>query len=338
MNRWLLVVIALSATHEVAAQQNNAAVKSPVDTAEIVSLPKRVPAPTDNPTTPEKVELGKWLFFDPRLSGDNEMSCATCHMPEKGYADGLSLSPGAGGIPLKRNTQTCLNVGFLPSYFWDGRAASLEEQALAPIESSAEMNQNLDDLEVELAAIPGYVHAFKNVFGTQPNRDGVAKALAAFQRTLVTGPSAVDRYLAGDREALSKEAKRGLELFRGEAGCIDCHHGPLLSDGEFYRLGVAHADHGRSGVTGKKSDRYRFRTPSLRNVADTAPYMHDGSLQTLDDVVTFYFRGIPDSNIDGLAPDVTAMSGLSFSDIASIVEFLESLSGAVPQITPPKLP
>mgnify|MGYP001824446904 CR=1 FL=1 len=259
-------------------------------------------------------------------------------MPDKGYADGLSLSPGAGGIPLTRNTQTCLNVGFLPSYFWDGRAASLEEQALAPIESSAEMNQNLDDLEGELAAIAGYVRAFKVVFGTQPNRDGVANSLAAFQRTLVTGPSAVERYLAGVRDALSNAAKRGLELFRGEAGCIDCHHGPLLSDGKFYRLGVAHADHGRSDVTGNKSDRYRFRTPSLRNVAATAPYMHDGSLQTLDDVVTFYLRGIPESNIDGLTPDVTALSGLSFSDIASLVEFLESLSGAVTPIAPPQLP
>ncbi len=306
--------------------------------AELMPLPKAVPAPEDNPTTPEKVELGKMLFFDPRLSGDNQMSCATCHIPDKAYGDGLALSPGAGGKPLKRNTQTCLNVGFFETYFWDGRASTLEEQALGPIESSDEMNQDLDELEAELAAIDGYVREFKRVFGSKPTRIGIAKALAAFQRTLVTGPSPLDRYLAGDRNALSDDAQRGLELFQGEAGCIECHHGPLLSDGKFYRLGVSHRDPGREKVTGNKQDRYRFRTPSLRNVAETGPYMHDGSKQTLDDVVTFYFRGIPDSRVDGLTPDRSVLSGQSFSDIAPIVEFLKALSGEAPQVSPPKLP
>ena len=306
--------------------------------AELTPLPTTVPAPEKNPTTPAKVELGKLLFFDPRLSGDNQMSCATCHLPDKGFADGLALSTGAGGKQLTRNTQSCLNVAFYKSYFWDGRVASLETQSLIPIESAAEMNQGLDDLEAELAAVPRYVAEFKQVFGSKPNRDGIAKALAAFQRTLVTGPSPLDRYLAGEIDALSGDAKRGLELFRGEAGCIECHNGPLLSDGKFYRLGVSHRDKGREAVTGKKADRYRFRTPSLRNVAETAPYMHDGSQQTLDDVVTFYFRGIPDANRDGLSPDVAALSAQSFSDIAPIVEFLKALSGPLPDLTPPELP
>lgn len=306
--------------------------------SELVPLPQKVAAPSDNPTTPEKVELGKKLFFDPRLSGNNKMSCATCHVPEKAYGDGLGLSPGSNGKPLERNTQTCLNVGFFTTLFWDGRATSLEEQALGPIESAVEMNQNLDELERELAEVPGYVAEFKAVFDTLPNRDGIAKALAAFQRTLVTEPSPFDRYLTGDDDAISSNAKRGLELFRGEAGCIECHNGPLLSDGKFYRLGVSYKDEGRARVTGQKEDRYRFRTPSLRNIAETGPYMHDGSQKTLYDVVTFYFRGIPDTGPDGLTPDTLAIQGQSFSDIDALVEFLKSLSGKSPSFQPPTIP
>ena len=220
--------------------------------AELVPLPRTVVAPKDNPTTPAKVELGKMLFFDPRLSGDNKISCATCHMPDKAYGDGLARSPGVGGELTERNTQTCLNVGFFKTFFWDGRAASLEEQALVPIQSSVEMNQNLDDLEAELTAIAGYVTRFNEVFGSKPDRDGIAKALAAFQRTLVTEPSPFDRFLSGAEDALSDDAKRGLELFRGEAGCIECHNGPLLSDGKFYRLGASYKDEGRAQVHGKE--------------------------------------------------------------------------------------
>lgn len=331
MTRWLTVCVILFASSLSAAEK-------PEAEFELVPLPQKVTAPKDNPTIPAKVELGKKLFFDPRLSGDNLMSCATCHMPNKAYGDGLAFSPGAEAKPLERNTQTCLNVGFFKTFFWDGRVASLEQQALGPIQSTIEMNQDLDDLETELAAIPGYVIEFKDVFDTKPNKDGIAKALAAFQRTLVTEPSPFDRFLAGDKDALSADAKRGLELFRGEAGCIECHNGPLLSDGKFYRLGVSYKDEGRAAITGKNEDRYRFRTPSLRNIAETGPYMHDGSQKTLDDVVTFYFRGIPDSGPDGLSPDTAALDGVSFSDITPMVEFLKSLSGKVPTLTPPKLP
>ncbi|MGZ0174243.1 MAG: cytochrome-c peroxidase [Planctomycetales bacterium] len=331
MSRWIAVCLIVFVSSLSLAEK-------PDTESELVPLPKKVTAPKDNPTTPAKVELGKKLFFDPRLSGDNKMSCATCHMPDKAYSDGLALSPGADGKLLGRNTQTCLNVGFFETFFWDGRAASLEQQAVGPIQSTVEMNQDLDELETELAAIPRYVTEFKEVFGTKPNKDGIAKALAAFQRTLVTEPSPFDRFLAGDKDALSAEAKRGLELFRGEAGCIECHNGPLLSDGKFYRLGVSFKDEGRAAITGKKQDRYRFRTPSLRNIAETGPYMHDGSQKTLDDVVTFYFRGIPDSGRDGLSLDTASLDGVSFSDVAPMVEFLKSLSGKAPKITPPKLP
>lgn len=304
----------------------------------LVPLPQQIPSPESNPTTDAKIELGKKLFFDPRLSGDNKMSCATCHMPDKFFGDAAAVSLGADGRRLKRNTQTCLNVGFFDKLFWDGRADSLEDQALAPIESPQEMNQDLDELERELSSIPGYVVAFNTVFGTTPNRSGIAKALAAFQRTLVCEPSPFDKFLEGDKKALSAEARLGLELFRGEAGCIECHHGPLLSDGEFYRLGVSGTDLGRANVTDKNDDRYRFRTPSLRNVADTGPYMHDGSMKTLDDVVMFYYRGIPDEVAGRLPTDTSALVGQSVTEIGPLVAFLKSLSGKPPKISAPELP
>jgi cytochrome c peroxidase len=301
-------------------------------------LPEIAPAPADNPTTPAKAALGKQLFFDPRLSGANSLSCASCHKPELAFADGTQWNKGELGISLDRNTPTCLNVGFYTSLFWDGRSASLEDQALKPIESDVEMNQSLDELERELNDIPGYIEQFRRVFDAEPNRRDVAKALAAYQRTLVAGRSPFDRYLLGDEDALSDDAKRGWELFRGEARCIECHNGPLLSDGKFHRMGVSEEDAGREKVTGDRDDRYRFRTPSLRNVARTGPYMHDGTLSSLDKVVTYYYRDAPQATTDGLPTDVPDLRGQSYSEIPYLVEFLESLSGEPPDATPPALP
>lgn len=304
----------------------------------LAPLPDVAPAPEDNPTTPAKVALGKQLFFDPRLSGDNRMSCATCHLPEKAYGDGLAQAKGHDQKTLARNTQTILNVGFYESYFWDGRSKSLEEQALVPIQSPDEMDQDLAELETELNAVPAYERQFQEVFGTKVTRDGVARSLAAFQRTLVTGASPLDQYLAGDKGALSPEAKQGMDLFLGSAGCVRCHQGPLLSDGKFYRLGLSFQDEGLAALTGKKEDRGRFRTPSLRNIAETGPYMHDGSKETLYDVVEFYYRGVPSKSSDGLPLDIQALSGQSFSEVTAIVAFLESLTGKAPNVEPPDLP
>ena len=301
-------------------------------------LPTAVPAPKDNPTTADKVALGEQLFFDARLSGDNTMSCATCHAPKKGFGDSRPTGKGADGKTLPRNTPSLLNVGFYSKYFWDGRAASLEEQALMPIQAADEMNQNLDELEKELNAIPGYVKQFRAVFGTDVNRQGIAKALAAFERTLVSSPSSFDRYLAGDKQALTDEAKQGMALFLGDAGCVRCHRGPLLSDEKFYRLGVAFRDKGRGAVTGKRDDKYKFRTPSLRNLPKTGPYMHDGSFKTLIDVVFFYYREVPQANPDGLPLDVEPLLGQAYSEIPALVAFIEALSGEIPDISPPKLP
>jgi cytochrome c peroxidase len=300
-------------------------------------LPKAVPAPKDNPTTPERVALGKLLFFDPRLSGDNKMSCATCHRPDKAFSDGWSLAKGASGKTLKRRTPSLLNVGFYSTLHWDGRAKTLEEQALLPIQAADEMNQDLDQLEKKLNAVPTYAKQFQVVFGSKVTRDGIAKALAAFQRTLITGPSPYDRYLGGEKNALSADAKRGMELFFGDAGCAQCHKGPLLTDENFYRIGVSH-DKGRALVTGKAEDNYKIRTPSLRNVANAGPYMHDGSFKTLGDVLFFYFRGVPASGPDRPRLDIESLQGVPLSEMPDLMAFLEALTGEESKIAPPELP
>jgi cytochrome c peroxidase len=304
----------------------------------LASLPVEAPSPQDNPTTPAKVALGKQLFFDPRLSGDNKSSCAGCHLPDKAFTDGREHAAVQGVEASRRNTPSLLDVGFHSTYGWDGRAKTLEEQALVPIESPGEMNQGLDDLEKELNAVPGYVRQFQAVFGTEVTGAGIARALAAFERSLVTKASPFDRYLTGEKDALSEEAQEGMRLFLGEAGCAHCHRGPLLSDQKFYRLGVDPGDKGRGGITGKREDDYRFRTPSLRNVALTGPYMHDGSQKTLEDVVTFYYRGAPTTHPEGLPLDVKPLLGQSFSEVAPLVAFLKSLTGKAPEVTRPDLP
>ena len=302
-------------------------------------LADEVPAPASNPTTDAKVELGRLLFFDSRLSGDNLLSCASCHIPEKGFADGLARSPGKDGKLLARNTPSVLNTAFLSSLFWDGRVASLEEQALAPLSSPDEMHQGIDELVRELARVDEYAERFETAFGIGPSRETIGQALAAFQRTLVSRNSPLDRYLAGEKDALSKQARRGLELFTGEAGCIRCHHGPLLSDGKFYRLGVGGTrDRGRGAVTEKRDDDYKFRTPPLRDVAQTAPYMHDGSLATLFDVVEFYLRTAPQNGPDGLPLDIEPQLDVSFSDIDALVAFLRSLNGEPRTVERPMVP
>jgi cytochrome c peroxidase len=294
-------------------------------------LTAEAPAPADNPSTAEKVALGKQLFFDPRLSGNNQMNCATCHVPEKGFSDGLPKGRGAQGKELPRNTQSVLNIGFYETYFWDGRAATLEEQALMPILAAEEMNQDLDQLEAELHAVPEYAAQFRSVFGTPVTRDGIAKALAAFQRTLVTRNSPFDRFLAGDDAALSQDAREGWEIFHS-AGCARCHSGPNFSDSKFHRLGVSLHDKGRGAITGDSNDFYAFRTPGLRNIADTAPYMHDGSQRTLGEVVEFYYRSTA-PGAGSLPLSFEPLNSRSFSEIPLIVAFLESLSGELPAIT-----
>jgi cytochrome c peroxidase len=278
-----------------------------------------------NPQSAEKIELGKKLYYDRRLSGDGTMSCVSCHDPERGFTDGLDISLSYPTTRNWRNAPTLINVGFNRYLFHDGRASSLEEQALFPIMSSFEMNQNLDFLEEELREVPGYVEAFRKVFGGEITRERVAIALASFERTLVSRNSPLDRYLRGERDALSRKARKGLELFTGKGRCSTCHYGPNLTDHGFHALNVPENpklkdpriavtrrfvakvsgyddyknladDPGRYLVTKDLRDWRAFKTPTLRDISRTAPYMHNGIFGTLDEVLDFLnsaeFKGL----------------------------------------------
>ncbi len=290
--------------------------------------------PEDNPMTDEKIELGKLLFFDPRLSGNNVQSCMSCHAPGAGYGDGMAKFVGFEGAKGARNSPTIINSGYYEENFWDGRAGSLEEQAVGPIQSEVEMNQNLDELVTELNAVPAYVEKFNSIFDEQISADNIAKALAAFERTIVISDTAFDRYLQGDDDAISAEAKEGMKLFVGKASCITCHSGPLLSDHNYHNLGMTDDD-GRFAVTENEEDKGKFRTSGLRGIGHTSPYMHDGSLETLKDVVNYYNVG---GGVHPNKSDLMNPLDLTESEVDALVAFLESLNGELPKIDTPELP
>ncbi|MCB0076360.1 MAG: right-handed parallel beta-helix repeat-containing protein [Anaerolineales bacterium] len=267
--------------------------------------------PAENASTPAKKELGHLLFFDPILSEANDISCASCHHPDLGLSDGRTTSMGAGGSGLgpdrsggaemTRNTPSLYEVGYVSDLFLDGRVQGLEAQAETPLTLATEMHANLDDTVAELTAIEGYQPLFAAAFPDDAdpvNYDNVARAIAAFQRTLIAHDSPYDRFLAGDANALTPQQQRGLALFRsGATGCYKCHKGALLTHGDFAAIGVPNAegtldeDVGRFAVTGDEGDRYAFRTPTLRNIALTAPYMHNGVFGSLEEVLQFYADG-----------------------------------------------
>ncbi|HSF99595.1 MAG TPA: cytochrome c peroxidase [Vicinamibacterales bacterium] len=302
-------------------------------------LRRPVPVPADNPQTEAKVSLGAQLFFDPRLSADNTISCATCHRPESAWANHDRTDVGIGGKVGPRNSGTILDAAYMKFQFWDGRAETLEAQALGPIHNPMEMGEVLDNVVGKLSAIKGYAQQFQEVFGTGVTPDGIARAIAAFERTVISGPSAYDRYLAGDQTALSPAARRGLGVFEGKGRCWLCHSGPMLSNQSFHNIGVGmdkpEPDVGRETVTRNPMDRGRFKTPGLRNVALTWPYFHDGSASTLDEVIEFYDQGgVRNSNLD---PRIMRLR-LSDTERADLRIFLESLTGTLPDITRPRLP
>ncbi len=331
--------------------------------AEIGPLPP-VPVPADNPMTPEKIELGKLLFFDPRLSGDSSRPCVSCHLPEQGWTTNTPQSPAYPTNLERRNSPTLINVGYNGALIWDGRAGSLEKQALGPIQNPLHMNQNLDLLIEKLRAIPGYVERFQQVFGTSVTPDGLSKALAAFERTIVTQNAPFDRYMTGDQKAMSEAAVRGMELFKGKARCILCHNRPNFTDSQFHNLGVPEpaflqeplvqasirfdtkrmkvegydkvtTDLGRYLVTKKEEDKGAFKTPTLRNVTQTAPYMHNGVFDTLEAVIDFYDKG--GETVAGKSPLMQPL-GLTAQEKKDLLAFLQALTGELPAVTPPALP
>ncbi|MBZ0159715.1 MAG: c-type cytochrome [bacterium] len=295
--------------------------------------------PPDNPLTAEKIELGRQLYFDGRLSADGTVSCATCHAPDKGFSDNRPTSIGIKGQVGGRNAPMVINRIFSQEQFWDGRSPSLEDQALGPVQNPIEMGNTLKKMVATLNTIQGYRKQFKQVFGTKATAAGAAKAIAAFERSLVCGNSAFDRYEDGDDAALSESEQQGLQLFREKANCLRCHTGFAFTDERYHNLGVGFdkpkSDLGRYTVTKKESDKGAFKTPTLRNIAASAPYLHDGSAKTLEDVIEFYDKGgIKNPH---LSNEIKPLN-LTAKEKADLVAFLKSLSCPDLQVATPTLP
>jgi cytochrome c peroxidase len=294
--------------------------------------------PDDNPLTPEKIALGRQFFWDRRWSRNDTVACVSCHDPNHGWADPRRLSLTFEGKPTGRHASTLVNRLFSDRQHWTGERASLEDQAMKARDQSPEL------VVEHLGGVPAYQQQFRKVFGTDLNAEGVAKAIAAYVRTILSGNSPYDRFQAGDTHALSPAARRGLRHFEGRShgrGCVSCHAGFNFTDEGFHNIGVGmdreSPDLGRYTVTNQKADKGAFKTPTLRDVARRPPYMHDGSLQTLEDVVAFYNKG--GQGNPRLSPLIQPLN-LTASEQADLVALLESLTGEVaPDVTsPPELP
>jgi cytochrome c peroxidase len=285
--------------------------------------------PEDNPLTAAKIELGRLLYFDTRLSADATVSCATCHSPDKGFTDQAPVSTGIRGQKGTRSAPTVLNSAFNFFQFWDGRAGSLEEQAGGPVENPVEMGNSHAKAGETIAGIEGYAPYFTKAFGDpKVDIDRITKAIASYERTVLSGNSAWDRYVDGDKKALSDSAARGLELFEGKALCTRCHVGFNLTDGLFHNLGVGMSadepDLGRYEITKEEADKGAFKTPILRDLQRTAPYMHDGSVATLEEVIALYDRGGEKNPwLDAKMQPL----GLSDEEKKDLLAFLNSLEG-----------
>ncbi|MCX7893030.1 MAG: hypothetical protein N2544_11770 [Burkholderiales bacterium] len=302
------------------------------DKPRLSKLPPIV-SPADNPTTPEKVALGAKLWIDPRLSGSGKMACTSCHLREKGWTDGLVLSRRDNGDMNTRHTPTMYNVGYLESFYWDGRAPTLEAQVLAAwrVQISADPAKATE----RIAAVPAYVVEFQKVFGTPPTQDAIVKALAAYLRAKVSGPSPWDRYEMGDANAVSADARAGFEIFMGKGRCSVCHTPPVYTDSKFHNIGLeagkAKPDPGRGAVTKKPEDMSAFKTPTLRSAAISGPYFHDGSAATLEAAVRYMARGGgADPNKSTLLVD----TNLSDREIAQLVAFITALTSDEPYRAP----
>jgi len=296
-----------------------------------LGLDQFLPVAPSNPLTLQKVELGRKLFFDKGLSRDGTFACATCHIPARAFTDGKRVAVGIHKRRGSRNVPTLFNRAYGLSQFWDGRAASLEEQVMEPIQNPKEMDMTLGELQKRLERSPDYPKEFDTVFGEKPLPANVAKAIASFLRTLLAAGSPFDRFEHGEHNALSDQALRGLELFRGKGNCTACHVGPNFTDEQFHNTGVAWrdgrlADEGRFAVSRNPRDRGAFKTPTLREIARTAPYMHDGSLAALQDVVEFYSEGgRPNPHLD---PEIRPRH-FTPEEKRALAAFLRSLVGRV---------
>ena len=306
--------------------------ESPVYRREVpVGLDLYMPVPELNPLTTAKVALGRKLFFDSLLSRDRTRACASCHDPRLAFTDGRAVALGVDGREGTRSAPTLVNRGYGRSFFWDGRTSSLEEQVLQPIPHPKEMDITVGEVVVRLERDQAYSDLFQAAFGREVNDGDLAKALASYVRTILSGNAPIDRYLNGDRNAMTERQRQGLRLFRGKGSCIVCHVGPLFTDERFHNTGVAWRDgrlldQGRFAVTNEDEDHGAFKTPTLREVARTAPYMHDGSITTLEEVLEFYDRG--GNNNPYLDPTLRPLN-LNAAEKRALLAFLHVLSGEI---------
>lgn len=299
--------------------------------------PKTVPFPADNPYTADKAALGKALFFDPRLSKEGNTNCMACHNPSFGWTDGQSKSVGSRGMVGVRHSPSILNVAWGKSFFWDGRAATLEEQAISPIMNPVEMNMPLEDLVKVLKDVPGYVAWFERVFpGEGITQKTIAQALATFERTIVSGWAPFDAWIEGDESAISESAKRGFLIFNGKADCAHCHSGWTFSDEEFYNIGLGDDDLGKGGLPNTSvKDKHLFKTPGLRNIRQRAPYMHDGAIDSIEGVIMHYAGG---GNPSPTLSEKMEAFTLTEQEMTDLIAFLDSLTGEDTPMPLPVLP
>ncbi|MFT4578756.1 MAG: cytochrome c peroxidase [Nitrospinales bacterium] len=314
-----ILVLLISLTCLVASDKNAEAI--------IYEPIPEITYPDNNPWSKTKEDLGRKLFFDPILSADNSISCSSCHLPEKFWTDGLPVSVGIRNQVLTRNSPSILNTGFQKTLFWDGRAKSLEEQALMPIQDKSEMNQGLEELMAELKSYPDYREMFESAFSnSEITPERLAMAIATFERTLVTSKTAYDLYWQGEKDAMSSAAIRGMDLFSGKAKCSICHSGPFFTDHQFHNISFTKnknkQDEGRKRVTLETFHDGAFKTPGLRGITSTGPYMHDGALTSLKSVIEFYDQGGISSKRK--SPFISPI-GMSDNEKNDLLEFLKTL-------------
>jgi len=289
------------------------------------------PIPRQNPQTQAKVELGRMLFFDRRISRDYSMSCASCHDPVKAYSDGRATAVGMCQMNLTRRSPSLLNSAYNSMQFWDGRASSLEGQALQPMLAASEMGmENGKALLARLQKVPEYLRRFNEAFGEEINVQDIRRAIAAFERTLVTLDSAFDRYAGGDKGALTEQQKRGLILFIGKGSCTQCHNGPNFTDNKFHSPGLLPGpqkdlDPGRFAISKRSTDRHAFKTPSLRSASQESRFMHNGSITTLAEVIEFYDQG----GGQGAKSNLLFKLQLTAAEKEDLLAFLHALAGHV---------
>ena len=307
---------------------------------DIGPLPTAIPQPATNLNYASKISLGKQLYFDGRLSKNNAISCAFCHNPVAGFADPNQTSVGVGGKRGGRQAPTVYNTAFNPFQFWDGRAGSLEEQAIGPIHNPIEMAETHENVVKKLSQIKGYQDQFQAVFGSGVSIQGIGEAIAAYERTVISTNSPFDKFILGDDKAMNDSARRGMAVFKGKGRCIACHNGANFTDNKFHNTGVPQVgpmkeDLGRYYVTQYEQDKGAFKTPTLRSVIESAPYMHDGAFKTLEEVVDFYDKG---GNANPQLSSLIKPLNLTSGEKMDLIAFLKALTGEPIPFEFPALP